>query len=84
MPVVHALQFDLIWWAVLYLANIETASITPPFGLSLFVMKGVAPADTRMTDIYLAALPFIGLILIALSVIIAFPAIALWLPGLMK
>jgi len=84
MPVVYALQFDPVWWAVLYLANIETASITPPFGLSLFVMKGVAPADTKMSDIYLASLPFVGLILIALAVIIAFPAIALWLPGITK
>jgi len=58
--------------------------ITPPFGLSLFVMKGVAPPDTTMGDIFRAALPFVFLQFIALGLIMAFPSIALWLPGLMR
>lgn len=83
MPAVVALGFDPIWFAVLFLLNLEMATTTPPFGLTLFVMKGVAPVDTTMKDIYLAALPFIGCDLIVLALLIAFPAIALWLPGLM-
>lgn len=84
VPVVHALGFELPWFAVLYLINIEVAAISPPFGLSLFVMKGVASPDTTMGDIYKASLPFIGLILIALALVIIFPAVALWLPSMMR
>jgi tripartite ATP-independent transporter DctM subunit len=83
VPVVITLGYDPIWFAVLFLLNIEMAGTSPPFGLSLFVMKGVAPKDTTMADIYWAALPFIGLDLIAMVMLMTFPSIALWLPGLM-
>lgn len=83
VPVVITLGYDPIWFAVLFLLNIEMAGTSPPFGLSLFVMKGVAPKDTTMADIYWAALPFIGLDLIAMVILMTFPGIALWLPGLM-
>lgn len=84
VPVVLSLGFNPVWFAVIFLINIEVAGISPPFGLSLFVMKGVATPDTTMGDIYRAALPFCGLSLIAMSLIIAFPLLALWLPGLMR
>ena len=84
VPVVQSLGFDPVWFAVIFLLNMEMATTSPPFGLTLFVMKGVAPADTTMGDIYRAALPFLGLDLIAMTLIIAFPALALWLPGLMN
>jgi len=80
MPIVVALHFDPVWFAVIYLINTSVAMISPPFGMSLFVMKGVAPAGTTMGDIYKAALPFCGLTLAAMAIIIAFPQIALWLP----
>lgn len=83
MPVVYALGFDPIWFAVIYLLNLEMAVTTPPFGVALFVMKGVAPPDTSMMDIYKAGLPFLGCDAISMALIIAFPAIALWLPALM-
>jgi len=60
------------------------ALITPPFGLCLFVMKGVSPSDTTMGDVYKAALPFIGLQILAMFLITLFPSIALWLPSLMS
>ena len=66
------------------LLNIEMAATTPPFGMSLFVMKGVAPPDTTMGDIYKAGLPFLVCDLIAMVLIIALPAVVLWLPGLMR
>ena len=84
MPVIYTLGFDPVWFAVLFLLNMEMATTTPPFGLSLFVMKGVAPPDTTMGDIIRAALPFLGCDLIVMALIIAFPAIVLWLPGLMR
>lgn len=83
VPVVKTLGFDAIWFAVIFLINIEMAGISPPFGLSLFVMKGVTSSETSMGDIYRAALPFIGLSIIAMAIVMTFPKIALWLPGLM-
>jgi len=83
LPIVHTLGFDLTWFAVIFLLNLEMAVTTPPFGVALFVMKGVAPPDTTMGDIYKAGLPFLGCDAIAMALIIAFPVIALWLPALM-
>ncbi len=84
MPIVIALDFNQVWFAVVTLINIEMGTTSPPFGLSLFVMKGVAPSGTTMGDVYRAALPFLGCDLIAMVLIIAFPTIALWLPGVMR
>jgi TRAP-type C4-dicarboxylate transport system permease large subunit len=84
MPIVRALGFDAVWFGTIALINLEMGLITPPFGLSLFVMKGVAPPDTTMGDIFRAALPFVFLQFIALGLIMAFPSIALWLPRLMQ
>jgi TRAP-type mannitol/chloroaromatic compound transport system permease large subunit len=52
------LGYDDVWFAITYLINIEIAGISPPFGLSLFVMRGVAPKGTTMNDVYKAAIPF--------------------------
>jgi TRAP-type mannitol/chloroaromatic compound transport system permease large subunit len=64
------------------LLALEISFTTPPFGLLLFVMKGVAPPDTTMRDIYLAAIPFIACSLLLVALLIAFPSLALWLPSL--
>jgi TRAP-type C4-dicarboxylate transport system permease large subunit len=82
MPIVEALQFDPIWFGLLILINLEVATISPPYGLALFVMKGVVP-DATMMDIWKASLPFMLLGVIAMALIVMFPAIATWLPGLM-
>lgn len=84
MPIIYALGFDPIWFAVLMLLNLEMALSTPPFGMLLFVMKGVAPPDTTLGDIIRAALPFLMCDLIAMVLLIAFPTITLFLPNLMK
>ncbi|MFC2013660.1 TRAP transporter large permease subunit [Chloroflexota bacterium] len=84
MPIILALGYDPVWFAVLLLINIEVGFISPPFGISLFVMKGVATKGTTMTDIYKSAVPFIALLLLALILVIVFPALALWLVGLMR
>ncbi|MFH1113304.1 MAG: TRAP transporter large permease subunit [Pseudomonadota bacterium] len=80
VPVVRELGYSDVWFAVIYLMNIEIAGISPPFGLSLFVMKSVASPDTTMADVYKAAIPFILCSLTAMILIGAFPQIALWLP----
>lgn len=83
MPVIQALGFDPVWFGTVYLINMEMGLSSPPFGLSLFVMKSVAPPDTRMADVYRAGLPFLYCDAVAIALIIAFPGLALWLPGVM-
>ena len=82
VPVVRQLGYDDVWFAITYLINIEIAGISPPFGLSLFVMKGVASKGTTMADVYKAAIPFCACSLVAMALIIIIPQIALWLPSL--
>jgi tripartite ATP-independent transporter DctM subunit len=84
MPIVAALGFNPIWFGALMCLNVEMACTTPPFGVSLFVMKGVAPADTTMGDIYRAALPFLAIDFIVMVLMMVFPQMVLWLPGLIR
>ena len=81
-PLAQSLGFDLVWFALIMLLALEISFTTPPFGLLLFVMKGVAPPGTTMREIYAAAFPYIGCSLLLVAVLIAFPPLALWLPGL--
>lgn len=83
-PLAASLDFNLIWFAVITLLALEISFTTPPFGLLLFVMKGVSPPDTTMRDIYIAALPFIGCSILLVALMIIWPEIALWLPSLGK
>jgi len=83
MPIVHALDFNLIWFGLIILINLEVATETPPFGFLLFIMKGVSARGTTMGQIYRSVIPFVIIDIIAMFVIIFFPQIALWLPGKM-
>jgi tripartite ATP-independent transporter DctM subunit len=83
MPIVRELGLDPVWFAVIFLINLDVGGLTPPFGLSLFTMKGVSP-DSSMQDIIKASVPFLFLDLLAMALIMLFPAIALWLPGVMR
>ena len=79
-PLAKALGFDLTWFGLIMLLALEIGYTTPPFGLLLFVMKGVAPPGTTMRDIYLAGMPFIACVLLLIGLIIMFPPLATWLP----
>ncbi len=81
-PLANSLGFDLVWFGLIMLLALEISFTTPPFGLLLFVMKGVAPKDTTMRDIYFSAIPFILCSLALVALLIAFPPLATWLPGL--
>jgi tripartite ATP-independent transporter DctM subunit len=83
-PIIRALGLDPLWFGILFLLNMEIAPQTPPFGLELFVMKGVAPKDVTMGDICRAAFPFILIEIFLLGLMIIFPDISLWLPSLVK
>ncbi len=84
LPIVNALHFDTLWFSLIMLINMEMGNTTPPFGLLLFVMKGVSPPDTTMGDIYKAGVPFLLCDALAMILVMVFPQIALFLPGLMK
>lgn len=83
MPIVRSLGWNPIWFGAIMLLNLEMATISPPFGLSLFVMKGVAPSHVTMSDIYRAVIPFLLVNILIMVLMIAFPSIILWLPGVM-
>lgn len=81
-PVAEALNLDLIWYGVIVGANLQTSFLTPPFGFALFYLRGVAPASLTTGQIYRGAVPFIGLQILVLLLIIIFPALVNWLPSL--
>ncbi|QJF51132.1 TRAP transporter large permease [Roseobacter ponti] len=81
VPLVGALGFDLIWYGVLYTITTQIAYMTPPFGYNLFLMRAMAPPEITLKDIYSSILPFVLVMVVALATIMAFPEIALWLPG---
>jgi len=83
-PIILSLGLNPLWFGVLMLLNMEMAATSPPFGLTLFVMKGVAPRGTTMGDIYRGAIPFLLCDMVVMALMIFFPAIILWLPGLMR
>ena len=82
IPIVANLGFSLVWFGILYCITSQMAYITPPFGYNIFIMKGIVPKDISLKDIYLSAIPFVGLQAAALGILIAFPQISLWLPNM--
>jgi len=84
LPVANALHLNILWFSLIMLINMEMANTTPPFGLILFVMKGVSPPETTMGEIYKAGVPFLLCDALAMILVMIFPQIALYLPGLMR
>jgi tripartite ATP-independent transporter DctM subunit len=83
MPVVNAFGYSTVWFGVLMLIALETGLITPPFGVTLFVMKGVAPPEVTMADIWRAITPYVVIDLLCLAVVLAVPTLATVVPSLM-
>ena len=81
-PPLIGMGFDPIWLGVMIAVNLQTSFLTPPFGFSLFYLRGVAPSIVKTTDIYLGVMPFIVLQLLALLIFWTFPEIITWLPKL--
>lgn len=80
VPLVDALGFNLIWYGVLYTITTQIAYMTPPFGYNLFLMRAMAPPEIGLRDIYRSIVPFVGVMVLALILVMAFPQIAMWLP----
>ena len=83
MPIIRAIGFSDMVFIIMLLINVEMAGKTPPFGMSLFVIKGVVPEDVSTLDIYKSVVPFLLLDMLVMGMLLAFPALALWLPGMM-
>lgn len=82
-PVLLAMGMDPIWLGVLIAVNLQTSFLTPPFGFALFYLRGVAPPSVSTAHIYRGAVPFVGLQLLLLLAVLAWPALATWLPGVL-
>jgi len=80
-PVLLAMGVDPIWLGVVIAINLQTSFLTPPFGFALFYLRGVAPANVETKDIYLGAVPFVGLQILILILLFIYPSIATWLPA---
>jgi TRAP-type C4-dicarboxylate transport system permease large subunit len=83
MPLVAQLGVDPVWFGVLFLICMQLGLMTPPFGLLLFTMKGVAPPGIEMNDVFKAALPYVGFGVLVLALVFLFPPTATWLPRLL-
>ena len=82
LPVLAALNINPVWYGILLTINLELALITPPVGMNLFAIKAITRAPIR--EIILGVVPYVGLLLLGLALVMAFPQIALWLPGTMN
>ena len=82
LPTLQVFGYDPIWFGIVFNLSMQIAYLTPPFGPACFYLKGVAPPEVTLNDIFRAQWPFIGLQLIGLGLVVVFPQIALWLPKL--
>ena len=72
---------DLVWFGVIFTINIEVSLLTPPVGMNLFVLKGIAP-HADMSDIIMGALPYVGILTLGMIALTVWPQLATWLPNL--
>ena len=82
-PIFSALGIDLVWIGILLAVNLQTSFLTPPFGFSLFYLKGVAPPEVKTIQLYRGIIPFIIIQVFFLALLIIFPEIVSWLPKLL-
>jgi len=80
LPIAIFLEFNPIWFSIIFILNMQVAYLTPPFGWALILMKGVAPPEIHTTDIWRSIPPFVAIQLIVLLLTMLFPQLALWLP----
>jgi tripartite ATP-independent transporter DctM subunit len=83
MPIVSALGFDTLWYAVVLLLNIQLGLITPPFGLDVYTMKALAPPDISVGDVFRSSTPFLAIGFLVMALIMIIPQLATWLPSIM-
>lgn len=79
-PILLQMDVDPVWLSIMLAVNLQTSYLTPPFGFSLFFLRGVAPPEVTTGHIYRGIIPFVGLQLIGLAIVWIFPGLATWLP----
>jgi len=91
LPIVKALGIDLVWFGILITVLVEVALISPPHGLTLFVLQNVRTQSAgkgqrvgTVMDLYIGVMPFMVVMLVLVALLVAFPAIATWLPATMR
>ena len=82
-PVLLAMGLDPVWLGIMIAVNLQTSFLTPPFGFALFYLRGVAPAGVRTMQIYRGVMPFVGIQILALLILAAFPGLVTWLPEIL-
>ncbi|PWG64942.1 TRAP transporter large permease [Spiribacter halobius] len=82
LPVIAASNLDLLWVATLVAVNLQTAFLSPPVAMAAYYLKAVVP-DWSLTEIYSGMLQFVALQIVALALVVTFPSLALWLPGVL-
>ena len=78
VPIVEQLGYDPVWFGILFAVNMQVSFLSPPFGPAAFYLKGVAPPEIALKHIYTAVLPFIGIQLVVLALLLFFPQLAMW------
>jgi len=81
IPISQTMGYDPVWFGLIILLLLEVSFTTPPFGLLLFVMQGVAPPGTRLGEVAMAALPYIACAFLLIALLVIFPGLATWLPN---
>lgn len=84
LPVIKALGFNTLWFGIVFMVNMQTAYLTPPYGFNLFYLKAIVPKEITMGDIYRSIIPFVALQLLGLILVMMFPQIAIWLPSILS
>lgn len=83
IPLISAMGYDLIWWGIITLSLVEIGMITPPIGMNVFVMRSVISNEVALSTVFRGIVPFLFADLVRLAVLVLFPVLTLWLPGLM-
>ncbi len=80
-PIVTGLGYDPVWFGILLMVMLEAALITPPIGVNLYVVQGIRGRGS-LNDVMIWVIPFVGVMMVMIALLVAFPGIALWLPSL--
>lgn len=81
-PIVQALHYDMLWYAILLLINIQLGLITPPFGLDVYTMKALSPSDVTLGEVFRASMPFLAIGFLLMVIIWFYPPLITWLPSI--
>jgi TRAP-type C4-dicarboxylate transport system permease large subunit len=84
LPIIVSLGYDPVWFGVVIVLASEMAQLTPPVGMGLFIMHGIAPKGTTLTDCIIGSAPYVGILWVLLGLLLLCPGIAMWLPGMMR